>query len=317
MKYLLKSILSFVKEDFNKILYPFVAIFIAIAIYCNYFLDWSYGNFEDSVLDALDPGFKQHFYYFLFYSFAYYGTWIIVALVSKDLKIFVSIKFWIASVFGLAILALDGSFGYIRQIDFHQIDKQHARYIGKILLDAVSIFTIFTPLYIFYWFTKHRYDVFYFGLHNKNVKWKPYSIIVLIMSFLVFLISFDSDFQHYYPVYDRYGITKSDDAMLYIWIFEIIYGLDFISIELLFRGFLVIGIGCIVGKKALLPMVTTYAFLHFGKPINESISSVFGGYILGVLALTTRNIWGGVIVHMGTAWLMELMAYFQTLIKAD
>jgi hypothetical protein len=315
MKYLLKNIFAFVKTDFDKKIYAFVAIFIGIAIYCNYYLGWRYGNFEDSVLDTIQTGIKQHLAYLLFYSFPYYGTWLIIAFATNDWKVFSSRKFWIASVVGLTLLAIDGSFGYIREINFHKIDAKNARYIGKIVLDAVSIFTIFIPLYIFYLFTRPSYDVFYFGLHNKQVKWKPYAIIVLIMSFLVFLISFDSDFQNYYPLYNRHGITKSEHASLYIWIFEIIYGLDFISVELLFRGFLVIGIGCIAGKKALLPMVATYAFLHFGKPINESISSVFGGYILGVLAYTTRNIWGGVIVHMGTAWLMEAMAYFQTVIN--
>ena len=55
--------------------------------------------------------------------------------------------------------------------------------------------------------------------------------------------------------------------------------------------------------------------LHFGKPLGECISSVFGGYILGVIALYSRNIWGGVVLHMGVAALMELAAFSQLLIR--
>jgi hypothetical protein len=59
-------------------------------------------------------------------------------------------------------------------------------------------------------------------------------------------------------------------------------------------------------------MIATYCFLHFGKPISESISSVFGGYILGLIALNSRNIWGGVFIHVGVAWLMEFFGWWQS-----
>jgi len=67
----------------------------------------------------------------------------------------------------------------------------------------------------------------------------------------------------------------------------------------------------VLGRGAVLTMVVTYCFLHFGKPLGESISSIFGGFILGVVAYETRSIWGGVILHMGIAWMMDLAAYLQ------
>jgi hypothetical protein len=59
-------------------------------------------------------------------------------------------------------------------------------------------------------------------------------------------------------------------------------------------------------------MVVVYAFLHFGKPAGETISSIFGGYILGILAFQSRNIFGGLIAHLGVAWGMEYFAYLQS-----
>ena len=68
-----------------------------------------------------------------------------------------------------------------------------------------------------------------------------------------------------------------------------------------------------LGGYAVFPMVATYAFLHFGKPLTETVSSVFGGYILGVVSYKTNNVWGGIIIHMGVAWSMEIFGYLQRL----
>ena len=98
---------------------------------------------------------------------------------------------------------------------------------------------------------------------------------------------------------------------LYAGIYEIAYGLNFISVELFFRGFLVVGLMSLLGRKAVLAMVAAYCFLHFGKPAGEAISSIFGGFILGVVAYETKSIWGGVIIHVGIAWSMEIVATIQ------
>ena len=66
--------------------------------------------------------------------------------------------------------------------------------------------------------------------------------------------------------------------------YELAYGWNFISIELLFRGFLVIGMVKLMGRHAILPMIVVYSFIHFGKPAGECISAIFGGYILGIIA---------------------------------
>jgi hypothetical protein len=43
----------------------------------------------------------------------------------------------------------------------------------------------------------------------------------------------------------------------------------------------------------------------------ETTSALFGGYFLGALAFQTRHIWGGVIIHMGIALIIELLRFFQ------
>lgn len=62
-------------------------------------------------------------------------------------------------------------------------------------------------------------------------------------------------------------------------------------------------------------MVVWYCSIHFGRPLGEAISSLFGGYLLGVLALSTRSIWGGLLIHIGIAWGMEIAAFLQRMGK--
>ena len=43
----------------------------------------------------------------------------------------------------------------------------------------------------------------------------------------------------------------------------------------------------------------------------EAISSFFGGLLLGIISYNTKSIWGGLIIHIGIAGSMEILAYIQ------
>ena len=44
-------------------------------------------------------------------------------------------------------------------------------------------------------------------------------------------------------------------------------------------------------------------------------SAVSGGLFLGIISYNTRSIWGGLLVHLGIAWSMELGGWFWLLDK--
>ena len=151
----------------------------------------------------------------------------------------------------------------------------------------------------------------FFGFTIKNFNWKPYLIMLLIMVPLIAAASTQPDFLVMYPKLADidpvlYGV---ENKWLYRSLHELSYGSDFISVELFFRGFLILAFIKVAGKDAILPMACFYCTIHFGKPLGECISSYFGGMILGIVVYHTRSIIGGLIVHLGIAWLMELGGY--------
>ncbi|HTI12668.1 MAG TPA: CPBP family intramembrane glutamic endopeptidase [Puia sp.] len=147
-----------------------------------------------------------------------------------------------------------------------------------------------------------------FGLTVRGFRGRPYFLILLFLVPLVVLASTRPDFLHTYPKVKNIAFIGGCTTPLWPWqlLYEVSYGLDFLSIELFFRGLLVIGLARYAGEYAILPMAAFYCTIHFGKPLGECISSFFGGLALGVIALRTRSILGGLIVHLGLAWLMEL-----------
>ena len=59
-------------------------------------------------------------------------------------------------------------------------------------------------------------------------------------------------------------------------------------------------------------MIVPYMMIHFPKPWLEASGAIFFGLFLGVLALHTRSIWGGVLVHISIALSMDIAALLQT-----
>ena len=146
------------------------------------------------------------------------------------------------------------------------------------------------------------------GLTKKGFSARPYFMLLLLLAPLVALASTQHDFLRVYPKVKSIAFMNAYPGPVWPWKagYELSYGIDFLSIELFFRGLLVIGIIRYAGEQAILPMAAFYCTIHFGKPLAECITSFFGGVVLGVLAYRTRSIVGGLIVHLGLAWMMEV-----------
>jgi membrane protease YdiL (CAAX protease family) len=124
---------------------------------------------------------------------------------------------------------------------------------------------------------------------------------------LVAAVSYDEHFQTYYPFYRAASRSWYD-----FWAWEAVYAVQFFSLEFFFRGYWVKAGKTMMGSHAIYAMVVPYVMIHFGKPFLETIGAIFAGIILGTLALRTRSIWAGFLIHVSVAISMDLAALSQT-----
>jgi len=176
----------------------------------------------------------------------------------------------------------------------------------------VSFFFLLVPL-AFYGFSsslRKQWSGFY-GLSRKGFEYRPYLTVLVICIPFVFWASFEPDFQKLYPRYRPGSAELFWDISPWITVlgYQASYALQFIMLELFYRGFMVMSVGRFLGQGAIWPMVSVYCFLHFTKPMPEAIGAIFGGLFLGIIAYHSKSIWGGVWIHLGIAMLMEIFAY--------
>jgi membrane protease YdiL (CAAX protease family) len=119
----------------------------------------------------------------------------------------------------------------------------------------------------------------------------------------VVIASTTSSFQHTYPFY-KFANRSSTD----LWSWEAMYAAQFLSLEFFFRGVMLSTLRRLVGSNAIFVMIVPYCMIHYGKPMPETLGAIGAGLILGTLAMRTRSIWGGVMIHVGVAISMDVLA---------
>lgn len=306
MKKIWKLLQKHWQEDFNPLYYASIALFLICSLSFNYYI-----GLENKIIDRHPDQPIRILWYFLLYAFAYYGGCLILVYFKKRNDLLGSKRFWLLSITGIVLLAINSGFPYMTVILRHlNIDIRLFLWVFAIGNNTIGFLLIAIPLFAIHFLTLPKTKLF--GL-TQNFNARPYFILLLIILPVIIIVSFDTGFQTYYPTYKPNWVGGKVDwpSWLPMIIYEFVYGLDFFNTEFIFRGFLVIGLSHILGKDTIMPMVIAYCFLHFGKPAGEAISSIVGGYILGVIAFYTRSIWGGVMIHAGLAWMMELAAYLQ------
>lgn len=128
-----------------------------------------------------------------------------------------------------------------------------------------------------------------------------YALLLLLMLPVLWLVAMTPGFHKFYPMYKP--------ASLGFWfLYELVYMLQFFAVEFFFRGFILFRLQPHFGLHAITFMVVPYALLHIHKPFPEALASIVAGLVLGMLALKSRSIWPGVVVHCGVAFSMDWFA---------
>lgn len=247
-------------------------------------------------------------FYFL-YLIPYAGAFFLQLLFFKQLNYYKKGWFWAVLLLAPAFFALKVNFNWQHSWiinNFKGADQElYIKSINWLVRSAVLLILLY-----FFWLIKDKKSQPFYGVIAAG-SLKPYWMMLLIMVPLVLAAGTQHDFLQVYPkaaFIKNLPVNNRMDYGRYI-LFELCYGFDFLGIEFFFRGFLILSLLKICGTHCILPAACFYCAIHLGKPMGEAISSIFGGLFLGIVVYNTKSIRGGLMVHLGIAWLMELCGW--------
>ena len=300
MKTILQQLRQFWQKDFHPKVYSCALLFISLAIFFNY-----QHNFEDGILDPLQRNWWAVGLYFLYFAIPYLIIiglyWLFIPSMRQHIY---RRRFWLKTWFALGLLAVKVWFFY--HLLLSPDGQFQVRYLYSKLSNSFVDILIYTVGLVGFYRLLEVENKNVYGLATREFYWTPYALLLLFMLPLIAWAAFQPDFLESYPRL-RPEYVKTNYWQWFS-VYEPLYLGEFIALEWFFRGFLVVGMVQLIGHRAVLPMAIIYCVFHFGKPMGECIGSLFGGYILGFIAYSTRSVWGGIIVHMGVALLMDLFA---------
>ncbi|ALQ51313.1 CAAX protease self-immunity [Nitrosomonas ureae] len=288
----------------DKWLLFFCSVWISLLMVLNY--QW---DIERVMIVGMSSRYYQFIALFTVYCCAFVVPYLFAIQFRKHV-ITPAPAFWLLLLFAPALFALKVSIANPLE---NMLQGVWGDYLTVVTTLPFKFLVVLIPLAVLYQILPTQPS--FWGATVKDIRWKPYCIMLMLMIPLVIFASMQPDFLNAYPRLKQIAfiVPHTDNLPVYQLLYEISYGIDFVTIELFFRGFLLFAFVRYAGAAAILPMATFYCSIHFGKPLLECISSFLGGWILGVIAYRTQSIVGGLAVHLGIAWMMEIGGYMGNL----
>lgn len=179
---------------------------------------------------------------------------------------------------------------------------------GFLYWGAWRFFAYFVvPAIVVRWGFKASFNDFGLGTSGFREHLWIYAVAFVPVCVAVMAVSFTREFSTFYPFYK---LTHRSGFDWLAW--ELVYALQFFSLEFFFRGFLLNVLRPHMGSAAIFAMVVPYCMIHFGKPWLECMGAIPAGIVLGTLAMKTRSIWSGFLIHVSVALTMDTAAMLQS-----
>ena len=155
---------------------------------------------------------------------------------------------------------------------------------GITVIDRVALYLVIPLGIILFAERKHPRDYgFTFGDWKAGLALT--GIVIAIAAPILWLVSrLDPSMQAYYGDQLNLGLP-------------ILSFLDLIGWEFLFRGWILFGYARVFGDNALWLQAVPFALAHLGKPEVETLSTIFGGFLFGLVALRTRSFIYPFLIH--------------------
>ncbi len=281
-------------------------VFCGLSVYINYGL-----GLQEKMNTYF--GYQAYFSYVALYATHTLFAYLVFSFLYKDFSFWLKPGFLILLTLSFLIFAFRATY-YQHNQWVESISGEGQKRINQFVFnDIFRLLYLVIPVSLIWLIIDRKRQPLY-GITLKNHKSKVYWILLLCMIPLIIGASCLSDFLDYYP---RFRVLLNFSPPKWkLWVYELCYGLDFSSIELFFRGFMVMAFARYVGMNSILPMSCFYLSIHYGKPMGEAISSFFGGTILGIISYHSGSIFGGIMVHAGIAWLMEIGGFIGNYFKS-
>ncbi len=148
---------------------------------------------------------------------------------------------------------------------------------------------------------RRRFRDFGLGLGDWRKGLKILALFVGVMLPVIVVILQTEAFRAHYPL----NKAALNSLTLFL-VYEAAYIAYFFAWEFVYRGFLLFALYPTLKNWAILIQMVPFALLHIGKPLPETLASVAAGLILGALALRTRSMLYGWILHAVSAVALDI-----------
>ena len=175
------------------------------------------------------------------------------------------------------------------------------QYIYWFLGDSFSFFIL--PTIIIAFLLKEKISNYGLKIGNSNFGLKISFVVVVFMLIVVWFVSSSSSFYLTYPY-----LSEAKENWTVFFIFEFLLFLYIFSWEFIWRGFMLFGLEPKFGYYSIFIQMIPFVILHNGKPVLETFSAIIGGILLGVLAIKTRSILYGVLIHYSLIFSMDFIS---------
>jgi len=308
LKFLWLDFVAFLRQDFKPLpyIYTFTVIVIALVFVYATKLGYSLGKCNIPTPNRFVNG-------ILLFSGLYFLIAVPVLIMQGQYKSIPKLHFYLKGLALTVAIGVTNAFLWRNYVDLSSFSRQEKYYFIRFLWCS-RVLIIELPLLLLLRFCVDRQQKGLYGLCRGNHHIKAYMWLFVLVLPILIGVSFTHGFRAYYPMGKvwLYGDGLFGyPAWANLLVLELAYLARFVMVELVFRGALVIGMGNVMSRSAVLPMVAVYVALHFNKPILEATSAIFGGFFLGALAYQTKHIWGGVIIHISVAFAIEAVRLAQ------
>lgn len=155
---------------------------------------------------------------------------------------------------------------------------------GVTVIDRVALYMIIPLGIILFAERKHPRD-YGFTIGDWKAGLTLTGLVILIGAPILWLVS-TSD-----PVMQKYYASQFNLGL------PIMSFLDLIGWEFFFRGWILFGYMRAFGDNAIWLQAVPFALAHIGKPEVETLSTIFGGFLFGLVAWRTRSFIYPFLIH--------------------